>query len=147
MFNFICQDDSGSEESGDSDDEDEDDDYYDDDGEVDLKHLAEQLPDDIKRKVLGRKKLKSGNRISDDEEEEDDDEDDEDGAAASWGRKKQTYWSGDTADLEIGQEMEDAEEEEAAAQVNHKKLTILFVVHGLVYYIQCSTYSTGFSFS
>jgi hypothetical protein len=34
----------------------------------------------------------------------------------NWGKKK-TYWNGDTADLEIGQAMEDAEEEEAAAKV------------------------------
>lgn len=32
-----------------------------------------------------------------------------------WGKKKD-YYSGDTADLEIGQEFEDAEEEEAAAK-------------------------------
>lgn len=33
-----------------------------------------------------------------------------------WG-KKRTYWTGDTADLEIGQSFEDAEDEEKAAKV------------------------------
>jgi hypothetical protein len=33
-----------------------------------------------------------------------------------WGKKK-TYWSGDTADLEIGQDIEDAIDEENAVKV------------------------------
>jgi hypothetical protein len=33
-----------------------------------------------------------------------------------WGKKK-AYWSGDTADLEIGQDVQDAEDEEEAAEV------------------------------
>lgn len=37
-----------------------------------------------------------------------------------WGKKK-AYWSGDTADLEIGQDVQDAEDEEEAAEVNHTK--------------------------
>jgi hypothetical protein len=35
-----------------------------------------------------------------------------------WGKKK-AYWSGDTADLEIGQDVQDAEDEEEAAEVNY----------------------------
>ena len=37
-----------------------------------------------------------------------------------WGKKK-AYWSGDTADLEIGQDVQDAEDEEEAAEVNYTK--------------------------
>ena len=36
---------------------------------------------------------------------------------ASWGKKKKNYWEGDTADLEIGQEFEDAQDEEEEAKV------------------------------
>lgn len=35
---------------------------------------------------------------------------------AAWGKKKQDYYDGDTGDLEIGQEFDDAEEEEEAAK-------------------------------
>ncbi len=44
------------------------------------------------------------------EESEDDEQN------SSWGNKKSVYWSGDTADLEIGQDVKDAEDEEVAAQ-------------------------------
>lgn len=47
-----------------------------------------------------------------DEDYEDDDEAHQDG----WGAKKQTYYSRDTADLELGQDVADAEEEEDAAR-------------------------------
>uniref|UniRef100_A0A7S1XTG6 Uncharacterized protein n=2 Tax=Phaeomonas parva TaxID=124430 RepID=A0A7S1XTG6_9STRA len=67
----------------------------------------------------------------DDEDDEDDDMDDDvsdvdseaDDAAGTvgdptkgWGRRKSDYYHGDTADLEIGQDFEDAEEEEEAAR-------------------------------
>jgi U3 small nucleolar RNA-associated protein 3 len=39
----------------------------------------------------------------------------------SWGKKKSQYWSGDTADLEIGQDIEDAEDEEYEARQLYKK--------------------------
>ena len=49
----------------------------------------------------------------DDEDEMEDEED-----VRDWGRRKAGYWGGDTADLEIGQDQEDAFlEEEAAKQV------------------------------
>lgn len=39
-----------------------------------------------------------------------------------WGKKKKAYWSGDTADLEIGQDVQDAEdEEEAAMELVHSR--------------------------
>ena len=53
-----------------------------------------------------------------------DDEDEEDGTgkSSSWGKKK-AYWDGDTADLEIGQDVQDAEdEEEAAEELQRQKL-------------------------
>jgi hypothetical protein len=46
---------------------------------------------------------------SDDDEEGDERED-------GWGKKKKVYWDGDTADLEIGQDIQDAEDEEEAAK-------------------------------
>lgn len=71
---------------------------------------------------------------SDDEEstsrkplQNDDDDDDDDSSVEgfdeaadpdvlNWGKKKNAYYNGDTADMEIGQEMEDAEQEEIGAQ-------------------------------
>jgi U3 small nucleolar RNA-associated protein 3 len=51
---------------------------------------------------------------SDDDADEMEDEED----VRDWGRRKAGYWGGDTADLEIGQDQEDAFlEEEAAKQV------------------------------
>ena len=50
--------------------------------------------------------------ISRDESDEESEEEKEEG----WGKKK-AYWSGDTADLEIGQDVQDAEDEEEAAEV------------------------------
>lgn len=45
----------------------------------------------------------------------------------AWGRKKNIYWAGDTGDLEIGQDEQDAFDEEEAAKELHdeqlKKLT------------------------
>ena len=46
-----------------------------------------------------------------------DDDDEEEEQEEGWGKKK-AYWSGDTADLEIGQDVQDAEDEEEAAEVN-----------------------------
>ena len=59
-----------------------------------------------------RQKVLHGRPLDEDSDEEEDQEDQDE----SWGKKK-VYWSGDTADLEIGQEMEDAEDEEKAAKV------------------------------
>ncbi len=56
-------------------------------------------------------------QAGDSDHSEDDDSDADKGKTASWGRKKKTYYSRDTADLEIGQDMDDAIEEEAAAKV------------------------------
>jgi len=59
-----------------------------------------------------------GRSIDDDEnnsDEEDNDDSDDENENSGWG-KKSNYYSGDTADLEIGQDHADAEDEEAAAK-------------------------------
>jgi len=69
-------------------------------------------------------------KSSDEDSESDDDLDDEfdDGEATEtnvldWGKKKRDYYLGDTADLEIGQDEEDAEvEEEAGREVVRARL-------------------------
>lgn len=68
------------------------------------------LPSSMKQRILRGKddaedSLSDGSDGSDDESQE------------GWGKKKKTYWSGDTADLEIGQDVQDAEDEEEAAMV------------------------------
>ena len=71
-----------------------------------LNNLVDNLPSELRQRII------SGQNIDDDDEEED-----EDGTQGeSWGKKK-AYWDGDTADLEIGQDIADAEEEEDAALV------------------------------
>ena len=67
----------------------------------------ESLPPALRQKVL------MGGARPGDSEEEDNDEDDEDAGQAGWGRKS-SYRGGDTADLEIGQDVQDAEDEEEA---------------------------------
>jgi U3 small nucleolar RNA-associated protein 3 len=81
-------DDDAAEEESDSDGEEEDDDDSDDDDE---------------ERIIS----------SDDDNEEDDDDNDE---IRDWGAKKMAYYYGDTADLEIGQEVEEALLEEDAAK-------------------------------
>jgi U3 small nucleolar RNA-associated protein 3 len=98
---------------GDSSNEDEGDDEDDDDDENSLEHHS-------------RKKKDSDSEESDDssiegelEEEDDDDDDDQQNIEQDprrWGKKKSLYYHGDTADLEIGQEKEDAFLEEEAAK-------------------------------
>ncbi len=45
--------------------------------------------------------------------------------AGSWGKKKH-YWHGDTADLEIGQDMQDAiDEEKAANELQENRLRVM----------------------
>ena len=67
------------------------------------------MPDDLRRKILS----KNAQEDSDDDDGEENDEDE----MNRWGKKK-SYWTGDTADLEIGQDVEEAEEEEEAAHVH-----------------------------
>jgi U3 small nucleolar RNA-associated protein 3 len=89
----------------DGEDEEEEDD--DDEEENELRNLVDALPAKIRQKVLSKGKA------NDDDSSEDEQEAEEEG----WGRKKKAYYSADTTDLEIGQEFEDAKDEEEAAQV------------------------------
>ena len=63
---------------------------------------------------------------SDDDSSDDDDDDDEDEKKSNllnWGAKKHSYYHGDTADLEIGQDVDDAYlEEEAGREVEKARL-------------------------
>ena len=83
-------------------DDDDDLEYADDD----MKDLLEKLGPEAKRRVL------MGN-----DESEDSQANESESEEAGWGKKKSTYWSADTADLEIGQDSQDADDEEIAAKV------------------------------
>ena len=105
----------GSDDDDDDDDEDQSNsDPKDSDGEDsyeasgELKDLIDNLPQSLRNQVLNRVKTTDSDMDDNDEEENDD-------SGRLWGKKKNIYWTGDTADLEIGQDVEDAEEEEAAA--------------------------------
>jgi hypothetical protein len=74
-----------------------------------MRDLLEKLPAEARHKIL------SGKRLEGESESDSDDDEDEN---SGWGRKKSAYWSGDTADLEIGQDIQDAEDEELAAKVS-----------------------------
>ncbi len=118
----------GSESDSDSDDSD-DEDNEDDNGmgedEENLRALADNLPASLRQKVL----LGKTNFDSDDDGDGsgssgDDDNDDDAGVkgVTSWGKKK-SYYTGDTADLEIGQDVQDAiDEEEAALSLQQERL-------------------------
>lgn len=105
--------DEGGEED-DEDEEDEEDDFDDDDDDEpnELDQLVDALPAKLRQRVLNKKQA---DEASSDEEEAPEDEDE------GWGRKKKAYYSADTADLEIGQDIEDAKDEEEAALELHKK--------------------------
>ncbi len=78
--------------------------------------MVHNLPSDLKRGILNKK------QTIEDDEDDDDEDDEDDPKSKKWGKKK-TYWTGDTADLEIGQEIEDAyAEEEAAKELQQQKL-------------------------
>ncbi|CAM9679170.1 unnamed protein product [Ectocarpus fasciculatus] len=93
---------------GGSSDDDDDDDSEEDDS--DASELPE-LPEHVRRAAMQASS------------EDDDDESDGDGdgpgggkfGAGGWGKNRSSYYNADTADLEIGQEFEDAEAEEEAA--------------------------------
>lgn len=87
-----------------SEDEDGDNDH------TDLDHLVDNLPSDIRQKVLR-------GRVDELDEDSDESENDDDAGNSGWG-KKSNYYSGDTADLEIGQDEADAEDEELAVHVS-----------------------------
>lgn len=108
-----------------SDSSDDDDDSDDDDSSLDDDHAKKQNKAD--------QSDSSGSSDSDSDNGDDSDSDDEEIkdlreklAAAEdprkWGKKKSMYYHGDTADLEIGQEEEDAFlEEEAAKEIQKSR--------------------------
>ena len=80
-----------------------------------MKNLVNRLDPKLRQKVMMGVK---GQTVDSDDE----DEEDGTGKSSSWGKKK-AYWDGDTADLEIGQDVQDAEdEEEAAEELQRQKL-------------------------
>jgi len=72
-----------------------------------MKDLLEKLGPEARRRVL----------MGQDDSEDSDDGDESGDESTGWGRKKSTYYSADTADLEIGQDAQDADDEEIAATV------------------------------
>ncbi len=106
---------------GSSDDEEDDDSESDeeDDGKAQLNRRQAAVPT----------AASSSEDDDDDESESDDDDDDEVGGKSkvlNWGVKKADYYHGDTADLEIGQDVEDAYlEEEAGREVEKARLGVM----------------------
>ena len=118
-----------------SDEESEDDDM--DEEARTLKHLVDQLPANLRQKVLSGQKINVGSDDSDaDSENSGYDSDSNDDiadkksskasalkglVASSWGKRK-NYYAADTADLEIGQDVQDAlDEEEAAVELQQDR--------------------------
>ena len=75
--------------------------------------LVNALPAKMRQKVLSKEAYES----SDDEEAGEGEE------TSGWGKKKAAYYSADTTDLEIGQDIEDAKDEEEAAMVRSMVFT------------------------
>jgi U3 small nucleolar RNA-associated protein 3 len=99
---------------GSSDEED------DDDGDSD-EHEEEETATQRAKKSQAIASSDSEGDASD--SEDDDDSRDESNKLLNWGGKKYSYYHGDTADLEIGQDVEDAYlEEEAAREVEKAQL-------------------------
>ncbi len=103
---------------GGSSDEDDDDDDDDDDGDSD--------GDDDVRHEQNAAAMASSSDVDDDDDDDSEDEDDDDNKPQkllNWGDKKHSYYHGDTADLELGQDIEDAYlEEEAGREVEKARL-------------------------
>ena len=116
---------------GSSDEDEDDDDSEDSDDQVD--------GDGEKRNSAAM--ASSSDDDDDDSEDDGDDDDDNDGYKSkqllNWGDKKHSYYHGDTADLEIGQNIEDAHlEEEAGREVEKARLVEMedadFMLDGVV---------------
>jgi hypothetical protein len=87
----------------DEDDVEENEQYDEETGETDLERLLATLPANLRNPVPEL----DNDEIVDIEPEE---------THEGWGKSKALYYHGDTADLEIGQEIRDAEDEEEAAR-------------------------------
>lgn len=82
-----------------------------------MDNLPTKLRQQIRKKAENDKRRKAGMEVESEEDSEEEESEQEEG----WGKKKKTYWQGDTADLEIGQEMDDAIEEEEAVKDLHRE--------------------------
>ena len=112
-----------SSEEDDEDDEDEDEDSEEDDRKVVEKQQQQQQQQRgvNKTSTYASYDNNSDNYDSDDDDDSDNDDDDDTtlydkSKILNWGDKKSAYYHGDTADLEIGQNLEDAYLEEEAAR-------------------------------
>lgn len=112
VFNLDAEDDdSESDDSEDSEDSEDEGDSDGSDESNELDELVDKLPAHLRQKVVMQK---GEGEDSDSDEESDEENGDE---TSGWGKKK-NFWSADTADLEIGQDAQDAEDEEEAAMVS-----------------------------
>lgn len=94
---------------GDDSDSDDDDDSSSDDSSVGKKFVPKEgAKDDDEESVDEENSVSSSDNDDDDEDLEEN--------VRDWGRRKSAYYHGDTADLEIGQDEEDAVLEEQAAK-------------------------------
>ena len=89
----------------------------------------DESDDEEEEEVMGASRSKRTAAMlassSDDDSDDDDDEEDEEKKSnlLNWGAKKHSYYHGDTADLEIGQDVDDAYlEEEAGREVEKARL-------------------------
>ena len=90
----------------------------------------DDISDDDEQELMAESRSKKGAAVqiassSDDDssDDEDDDEDEKKSNLLNWGAKKHSYYHGDTADLEIGQDVDDAYlEEEAGREVEKARL-------------------------
>lgn len=100
---------SSEEESSEEEDSDDDNDSDDSNEGNELDDLVDKLPAHLRQKVIMK-----NNKDDDNDSEDDESEEEVADETSGWGKRK-NFWSGDTADLEIGQDIEDAEDEEDAA--------------------------------
>jgi hypothetical protein len=100
--------------------EDDDDDEDDDDSEEDNKKVVTKQQQQQRGDKKSSYTSYDGSSDNDISVSDDDDDDDDDtynkSKILNWGDKKSAYYHGDTADLEIGQDVEDAYLEEEAAR-------------------------------
>ena len=107
VFDLGMDDDEGDSSSDDNDSEEE--------GGVDNRQ--------IKQKDIEQASSSSDSSDNSDSSEDDDQEEDKTSKLFNWGKTKSSYYHGDTADLEIGQSVNDAYlEEEAGREVEKARL-------------------------
>jgi len=99
--------------SSDEDDEDDEDDDTEEEDERASKRAKQQRVKALEEELAS----------SDDDDSHSEDDDEAQSNVLNWGDKKHSYYHGDTADLEIGQDVEDAYlEEEAGREVEKARL-------------------------